>query len=116
MSTDLIPADQLAKLRELARQQAGIQLWKPAPGDVLEGVILGAKQIRGPFGEQPALVVGTPDGSRVAYWLTAWLKNELHQQGAQKGDLVSLTFCGQEVGRSGKRYNRMDLVVLRQGG
>lgn len=113
MGNELIPADALEKLRALARQQANIELWKPEPGDTLEGAILGAKQIKGPFGEQPALIVGTPEGRTVAYWLTAWLKDQLHQQGAQKGDLVSITFRGSETSRTGKRYHRLDVAVLR---
>lgn len=110
---EIIPAAALDKLRALARQQADIQLWRPAPGDVLEGVIRGAKKLKGPFGEQPALVVGTPDGRTMAYWLSGWLKDQLHQQGAQKGDLVSITFRGSETSRTGKRYHRLDVAVLR---
>ena len=103
----------LARLREKARLNAEIQTWKPAPGDVLEGVIVGSRKVEGPFGEQAQALVQTPDGAVVAVWLTPWLLGQLRAQGAELGDLMSLTFCGKETGRMGKAFNRMSLTVLK---
>lgn len=113
MSTDLttIPAAALARLRDKARLAATVETWKPAPGDVLEGVIAGSRLATGPFGEQRQMLVQGIDGATVAVWLSGWLVSQLKAQGAELGDLVSIAFHGKEFGKSGKPFNRITLVV-----
>ena len=101
----------LARLREKARLSAVIQPWKPEPGETLEGAIVGSRKEQGPFGPQHQALVQTPDGSVMAVWLTAWLLERLRAEDAEIGSLVALTYHGQEVSKTGKRYNRMTVVV-----
>ena len=108
-----IPQNALDRLREAARLKAATTTWKPSPGDVLEGALVGSQEMTGPFGQQTQAVIQTIEGAFVAVWLNPWLLTQFRQQGADIGDLVSLTFHGQEQGKSGKRFNRMTLVVMK---
>lgn len=112
---DIIPIDQsaLARLRAKAALNAEVQTWKPAPGEVLEGVIVGSRKVEGPFGEQSQAVVQTPEGGLMAVWLTTWLLGQLRAQAADIGDLVSLAFHGKETGARGQAFNRMSVTVLK---
>jgi hypothetical protein len=103
----------LARLREKARLETEIQAWKPNPGDVLEGVIVGSRKVDGPFGEQYQALVQRPEGHVVAVWLTQWLLGQFRAQCAELGDLVSLTFHGKETGIRGQSFNRMSVTVLK---
>lgn len=113
LTTIPIPAAALERLREKARINAEITPWKPAPGDVLEGVLIGSRRIDGPFGTQDQAIVQTPAGALVAVWLTSWLLAQLRAQMAERGDLLSLTFHGREQGRGGKPFNRYAVTVLK---
>ncbi len=114
-SADLAPIDQtaLTGLREKARLNAEVQVWKPAPGDTLEGIITSSRKVSGPVGEQSQVIVQTPDGAVVAVWLTPWLLEQLRANAAELGDLVSLTFHGKEQGARGQSFNRMSVTVLK---
>jgi hypothetical protein len=103
----------LSRLREKARLNAEVQVWRPNPGDVLEGVIAGSRMADGPFGPQRQAIIQTPAGALMAVWLTEWLLRQFKAQGAGLGDLVSLAFHGKETGRMGKTFNRMTCVVLK---
>jgi len=111
----LAPIDQdaLTRLREKARLNAEVTVWKPTPGETLEGVIIGSRKVAGPFGEQTQALVQTPDGAVMAVWLTPWLLEQLRAQAAELGDLLSLTFHGKEQGARGTAYNRMSVTVLK---
>lgn len=113
---ELVTIDQsaLAALREKARINSEVQPWKPAPGETLEGIIVGSRKVEGPFGEQAQALIQTPDGSVVAVWLTQWLLGQLRANAADIGDLVSLTFHGKETGARGQSFNRMSVTVLKQ--
>lgn len=106
-----IDPDRLARLQEKARLNASIEVWKPQPGDTLTGAIVGSRKESGPFGPQHQALIQTPGGGVVAVWLTAWLLERLRAEDAEVGSLVALTFHGQEQSRTGKRFNRMTLVV-----
>lgn len=108
-----IDRDSLDRLRQKAALSAAIETWRPAPGDVLEGVIVGSRKVNGPFGEQPQALVKTPGNTVVAVWLTKWLLGQLRAQEADRGDLVSLTFHGRETSRAGAQFNRMSVVTLK---
>jgi len=101
----------LARLRQKAELTRTITTWAPAPGDSIEGAIVGSRKAQGPFGPQVQMLVQRPDGSVVAIWLTAWLSERLRAEDAEIGSLVALTFHGQETSKTGKRYNRMTVVV-----
>jgi hypothetical protein len=88
--------------------------WQPAEGEVLEGVIHGSRTVSNPFGAvQQQMIVQQPDGSLVAVWLSDWLLNQLRAQSADMGDLVSLTFHGQERSQRGALYNKFSVSVLK---
>ncbi|MBK1619988.1 hypothetical protein CKO42_16380 [Lamprobacter modestohalophilus] len=106
-----IDPDRLDRLRKKAELTRTITVWKPEPGDTLEGAIVGSRKESGPFGPQHQALIQTPDGSVVAVWLTAWLLERLRAEDAEIGSLVALTFHGQETTKTGKRYNRMTVVV-----
>ncbi|MBK5965770.1 hypothetical protein CCR95_17215 [Thiocystis minor] len=108
-----IAASELARLRAKAALDVQIQVWKPTPGDCLEGRIVGSRQSQGPFGDQPQMLVQTPINDVIAAWLTPWLKAQLHTQHAALGDLLSLTFDGKDTSKTGKAFNRMTLTVLK---
>jgi hypothetical protein len=107
-----IPTNALEELRRKAAAVASIEPWHPQPGDILEGRIEVARKAEGPFGVQEQLLVRTPDGHLVAVWLGRWLLGQLRANGAELGDLVSLTFHGKETGRTGATLNRLTLVTL----
>ncbi|MEA3642964.1 MAG: hypothetical protein VBE63_23925 [Lamprobacter sp.] len=106
-----IDTDRLARLREKARLSAEIDTWRPEPGNVLEGAIVGSRQESGPFGPQHQALVQTPSGQVTAVWLTPWLLERLRAEDAEIGSLISITFHGQAQSQTGKRYNRMTVVV-----
>ena len=106
-----IDGERLARLREKARLSAEIETWRPEPGDVLEGALIGSRQETGPFGPQHQALVQTPGGAVVAVWLTPWLLERLRSEEAEIGSLISITFHGQAQSQAGKRYNRMTVVV-----
>ncbi len=108
-----IPSAALERLRQAARINAEVTSWKPTPGETLEGVIAGSRMASGPFGDQRQMIVQTPEGALIAAWLTDWLLTQMKLQGAERGDLVSLTFHGREHGKSGKAFNRYSVTVLK---
>ncbi len=112
---DMVLIDQsaLARLREKARINAEVQVWKPEPGETVEGVIIGSRKVEGPFGDQDQALVQTPEGGIFAIWLTAWLLGQLRAQAAEIGDLLSLTFFGKQQGARGQTFNRMSVTVLK---
>lgn len=113
--TAVAPIDQsaLARLREKARIETTVVVWKPEPGEILEGVIAGSRRVQGPFGDQAQALIQTPKGNVVAVWLTAWLLGQLRANSAEIGDLISLTFVGKEIGGRGQAFNRMSLTILK---
>ncbi len=112
---NLAPIDSaaLARLREKARMNAEVQVWKPEPGETLEGVIVGSRKVEGPFGPQEQMLVQTPAGAVIAAWLTQWLLGQLRANAADLGDLISLTFLGKQTGARGQSFNRMSVTVLK---
>ena len=113
LTTIPIPTAALERLREKARINSEITAWKPAPGDVLEGVLIGSRKVEGPFGSQDQALIQTPEGTLRAVWLTSWLLGQMRAQIAERGDLVSLEFHGREQGKSGKAFNRMSVTILK---
>ena len=88
--------------------------WQPVEGEILEGVIHGSRTVSNAFGAQQAqMIVQTIDGSLVAVWLSDWLLNQLRAQSADMGDLVSLTFHGQERSQRGALFNRYSVSILK---
>ncbi len=114
-SAALAPIDQsaLARLREKARMDAATTVWRPSPGDTIEGIIIGSRKVEGPFGTQQQCLVQTPDGSITAVWLTDWLLGQLRANAAELGDMLSLTFIGKETGARGQSFNRMSVTILK---
>lgn len=112
---DLAPIDTtaLARLREKARLNTEVQVWKPSPGDTVEGQIVGSRKVQGPFGDQDQMLVQRPEGDVVAVWLAQWLLGQLRANAADLGDLVSITFHGKETGARGQSFNRMSVTVLK---
>ncbi|AFL73571.1 hypothetical protein [Thiocystis violascens] len=112
---DLVQIDQsaLVALRRKAALNACVTVWKPEPGEILEGVITGSRKVQGPFGDQDQMLVQTPGGSVVAVWLTAWLLGQLRAQAADVGDLLSLIFIGKDQGSRGQAFNRLSVTILK---
>ena len=95
LMTRTIDSAALARLREKAAQQAELQPWRPRPGEVLEGQIIGWGKVDGPFGSQPQAHILTPEGKRVTVWInTHALLTRLMTEKAAVGDLVRLVFHG----------------------
>ena len=93
---------------------AEVPVWKPEPGEILEGVIVGWREVDGPYGLQWQAVTQTVmDGRMSAVWLNPWLKDELKRLGARRGDLMSLSFLGRETSRRGSAYNRYTLAIVK---
>lgn len=108
----IIPATALEALRRKARL-AEVPVWKPAAGETLEGVIIGSRTGMGPFGSQPQALIETIEGQTVAVWLTTWLLQQMRDQHAERGDLVSLTFHGRQRSRRGSEFNSYSVTVLK---
>ena len=88
--------------------------WQPVEGEILEGVIHGSRTVSNPFGaQQGQMIVQTIDGSLVAVWLSDWLLNQLRAQSADIGDLVSITYHGQERSQRGALFNRYSVSILK---
>jgi hypothetical protein len=47
----------------------------------------------------------------MAVWLTRWLIERLRAEEAEIGSLISVTYHGQAYSQTGKRYNKMTVVV-----
>jgi hypothetical protein len=101
--------DRLAKLRQQAAQTG--EVWQPAPGDCLAGVLIGWTKAVGAYGENYQILIQDESGTVTAAWLTAWLRENLKAQGADRGDLVAITFLGKKLSPVGRPYNAYSLVV-----
>jgi hypothetical protein len=95
------------------RQKAAIavEVWQPAPGEQLLGVLVGHQKAVGTYGENYQILIQDERGNTTAAWLTAWLKENLRAQGAEKGDLVAITFLGKKQSPAGRPYNAYSLIV-----
>jgi hypothetical protein len=100
--------DRLARLRQQAAQTG--EVWQPQTGDCLAGVLVGWTKAVGPYGENYQILIQDENGTVTAAWLTAWLKDNLRAQGADRGDLVAITFLGKKLSPAGRPYNAYSLV------
>lgn len=87
--------------------------WKPRPGETLAGILVGAEEACGPYGDGEMLIVQDESGRLVRLWLTLWLWENLRAKGAKTGDLLAITYKGKQRGQSGREFNAYDLVVER---
>jgi hypothetical protein len=101
--------DRLARLRQQAAQTG--EVWQPQPGDCLAGVLIGWTKAHGAYGEGYQILIQDENGTVTAAWLTSWLKDNLRAQGADRGDLVAITFLGKKLSPAGRPYNAYSLVV-----
>jgi hypothetical protein len=101
--------DRLAKLRQQAAQTG--EIWQPQPGDCLAGVMIGWTKAVDTYGENYQILIQDENDTVTATWLTAWLKENLRAQGADRGDLVAITFLGKKLSPAGRPYNAYSLVV-----
>jgi len=101
--------DRLAKLRQQAAQTG--EVWQPQPGDCLAGVMIGWTKAVGVYGENYQILIQDENGTVTATWLTAWLKDNLRAQGADRGDSVAITFLGKKLSPAGRPYNSYSLAV-----
>lgn len=110
-----LPDSTAARLRMLreAAQRAQTDEWKPSPGETLVGILVGAEEACGPYGDGKMLIVQGEDGRLVRLWLTLWLRENLRAKGAKAGDLLAITFKGKQRGQSGREFNAYDLIVER---
>lgn len=113
MSTELTTtpstADRIAELRR--KTATPIEVWQPVAGDSLIGEIVGSRQASGVYGENYQIIVKDENGNFTAAWLTQWLKDNLKVQGADKGDLIALTFLGKKSSPAQRFYNAYSLIV-----
>lgn len=111
-STNNLPGninDRLARLKRQAAQTG--EVWQPQPNDCLAGVLIGWTKAVGAYGEGYQILIQDEGGAVTAAWLTAWLKDNLRAQGADRGDLVAITFLGKKLSPAGKPYNAYSLLV-----
>lgn len=109
----LIDQTALAALRTKALISAAPN-WQPADGETLEGVIFASRSVTNPFGAtQDQAIVQRVDGSLIALWLSPWLLGQLRAQQADIGDLLSMTYQGQERSARGALYNKYAVAVLK---
>jgi len=57
------------------------------------------------------IIIEDEHGHLTAAWLTPWLKDNLHAQDAERGDLIALTFLGKRQSPLGRTYNAYSLIV-----
>ena len=101
--------DRIAALKQKAT--LAIETWQPEPGESLIGELIGSQKASGVYGENIQILIKDETGHVTAAWLTAWLKDNLRAQGADKGDLVAITFLGKKMSPAGRPYNAYSLVV-----
>ena len=99
----------LKKLKQ--RTSSPIETWEPEPNDSLVGVLIGSQVAVGPYGPGDQILIKSEDGTVTSAWLTAWLKTNMIAKGAERGDLVALTFLGKKQGQSGHHYNAYSLEI-----
>lgn len=112
---DLAPIDgaALAALRTKAIINAA-PVWQPAEGETLEGRIFASRSVTNPFGaQQDQAIVQRVDGSLTALWLSPWMLSQLRVQQADIGDLLSMTYLGQERSARGALYHKYSVAVLK---
>ena len=104
--TTLAPANLVARLSALQTRaiEAG-EIWRPKPGDVLAGQIVGHEKGTGPFGEGWLMRVRNGEGRLILVWLTKWLIDTLKARNAEVSDLVALQFLGKQESKRGLKYN-----------
>ena len=101
--------DRIAALKQ--RSTLASETWQPEPGESLIGELIGSQKASGIYGENIQILIKDETGHVTAAWLTAWLKDNLRAQGADKGDLVAITFLGKKMSPAGRPYNAYSLVV-----
>src|SRR5207302_94270 len=80
-------------------------VWKPAVGDVIEGVVLDIQETHGHFGVYPLVSLRCVDGRvRNVHASRAVLRRELHDQRVKVGDTVGIKFLGAVPGKNWMRY------------
>jgi len=87
------------------------ETWEPVAGECLIGVLVGSQKAAGAYGENYQMLIQDESGAVIAAWLTQWLKDNLRAQGADKGDLIALTFLGKKQSPAGRTYNAYSLIV-----
>ncbi len=102
-------AARIAKLKQQAAHAS--EVWQPDEGDSLIGVLIGHQKAVGTYGENYQILVQDETGKVIAAWLTEWLKQNLKAQGAERGDLIALTFLGKKLSPAGRPYNAYSLIV-----
>ena len=116
-TTNTLPAninDRMAALRAKAAQTG--ETWQPIPGECLAGILIGWQKAVGTYGENYQVLIKDETGHVTAAWLTQWLKENLRAQGADKGDLIAITFMSKKMSPAGRPYNAYSLVVDKLNG
>lgn len=107
--------DRLTALKARATQPPQKQNWKPTAGETIAGVLLGGETFNHPlYGLQNAILLET-DGGIVSVPASKYIQTALQNQQADKGDLCAITFHGQEISKTGHRFNRYTVLVEKVG-
>jgi hypothetical protein len=101
--------DRIAALRKQAAHAA--EVWTPEPGESLVGELVGSQKAAGIYGENFQILIRDETDAIIAAWLTPWIKDNLEAKGAERGDLIALTFIGKKQSPSGRTYNAYSLEV-----
>lgn len=99
--------------REEGRKAAYPAIWRPAPGEMLEGVVveIGTARTRYAAARRYLRVRAADGGEVIHIWVTSGLQNEFAEQGEpQVGETIALKFVGPEKTRAGRPYHRFLLV------
>jgi len=94
------------KAKEQAKGQSqGRQIWKPAEGEILEGVVTEHATTITPFGEAEYLDIRDNKGQVWTVYVNKILGDQIDAEVVSKGDRIAIKFLGLEKSKRGnKKY------------
>jgi hypothetical protein len=98
----------------LGREYA--EAWRPNPGDMLVGEVVGLSSRDGGFGEYPIVVVRqgpTVETELAFHAIHAVAQHELAAQKPQIGERVAIKYLGRREAASGKPYHSYKIAIDR---
>ena len=114
--------DKFARLKAMASGEiqapalaSDIRFWAHEPKQPLLGTILGFDSFEHPsYGRQETVIVKRDTGEVVSAILTNYLQNGMQMQSGEVGDLIFIEKLGQERSKTGKTFNKFQIVIDKQ--
>jgi len=101
------------KAKEQAKEQSqGRQIWKPAEGEILEGVVTEHATTITPFGEAEYCDIKEDDGKVWTIYPNKILAAQFEAEFVQKGTRVLIKFMGLKNSKKGSRRYKDYLVIV----